>query len=111
MIGARRRTWSGAACSTKCTWRTWQGLSRCIADAAADRRGWTDVELRLFHVGGRFVTMQGCATPVLDPSGQLAGFRGASRAAPVESADRLRYSGVRYRTRELIDSRSMSIAL
>lgn len=82
-----------------------------LADAVADRRGWTDVELRWLHSGGRFVTLQGSAGPVLDRSGQLTGFRGAWRAAPVESVGERRLAGVAHRTRELIDSPSLGIAL
>ena len=86
-------------------------LRAMVTDATAHDRGWTDVEVRWVHATGSVITLQGRARPILDASGRATGFRGAWRPTPAESADQLRLSGVAHRTRDLIATGSLSIAV
>jgi PAS domain S-box-containing protein len=86
-------------------------LRAMVSDATAHDRGWIEAELHWVHATGRVVTLQGRACSILDASGRAIGYRGAWRPAPVESADQLRLSGVAHRTRDLIGTRSLKVAL
>ena len=81
------------------------------AKAVTDRCGWTDVELRWRHASGQVVMLQGSATPVLDAYGNVIGFRGSRRAAPEGTSIKRQLEQVAHRTRDLIASGSLEIAL
>ncbi len=52
---------------------------RIASEAVASGRGWHDVELDWRHADGHVVTLQGSAEPIIDPQGQVVGFRGSRR--------------------------------
>jgi PAS domain S-box-containing protein len=82
-----------------------------VADAITHRRGWDDVELRWIHADGHLVALQGSAVPVLDGRGELVGFRGTRRVAPVDAEARRRLTGLATRLRGVLDNRALTVAL
>ena len=89
-----------------------QALARAVhANAVIERCGWTDVDLRWRHRSGQVVTLQGSATPVVNTFGLVIGFRGSRRTAPEGTSVERALEQVALRTREVIDTRSLQIAL
>jgi PAS domain S-box-containing protein len=84
--------------------------ARAVIDKAARARtGWDDAVFRWRHRDGRSIALQGNAVPVLDPAGELVGFRGSRRLAPTHDTDGL--TEARARVTGLLGRRDLQIAL
>lgn len=81
-----------------------------LAAAVRERTGWRDVELRWRHADGHPVNLLGSAVPVIDPRGQLVGFRGTRHLAATDTGARRRLAAISHRVDELLASRALSIA-
>jgi PAS domain S-box-containing protein len=84
--------------------------ARAVIDKAARARtGWDNAVFRWRHRDGRSIALQGNAVPVLDPAGELVGFRGSRRLAPTHDTDGL--TEARARVTGLLGRRDLQIAL
>ena len=86
-------------------------IQAIVADAIAHRRGWVDEEVRWIHADGHAVVLQGSAVPVLDARGNLVGFRGTRRIAPVDAVERRRLVAATCRIRDVVDRQRLVVAL
>jgi PAS domain S-box-containing protein len=82
-----------------------------LSKAVQSRKGWIDVELRWRHAAGHAVSLQGSASPIIDTSGRVSGFRGTWRATRDDTSARRRLEIIAHRTRNLIADRGISTAL
>jgi PAS domain S-box-containing protein len=80
-----------------------------IDHAALARTGWDNAVFRWRHQDGRTLAMQGNAVPILDPAGELVGFRGSRRLVPAHDTHGL--TEARARVNGLLERRDLQIAL
>jgi diguanylate cyclase (GGDEF)-like protein/PAS domain S-box-containing protein len=56
-----------------------QTMADLLRRGIAEKRGWRDFELHLRHAGGNIRWLDSNALPLLDPDGNVVGFRGVAR--------------------------------
>jgi PAS domain S-box-containing protein len=82
-----------------------------VSAAAAEGRGWQRTDARWRHADGRLVELTGSATPVLDGSGTLVGYRGVRSAVDAGARWREKTELTRRRVEALIRDGGLRIAL
>ncbi|MHB8341260.1 MAG: sensor domain-containing phosphodiesterase [Mycobacteriales bacterium] len=82
-----------------------------LASVLGDGPGWGDVEARWRHGEGHLVTLSGSAAAIRGARGAVVGLRGVCRFAPDDTIAFRRLAGITHRTRNLLATRSMPIAL
>jgi PAS domain S-box-containing protein len=89
-----------------------QGSVQAAAHLAATTgETWRDLELRWRHSDGHDVVLQGSGAPVRDRNGELIGFTGARRVAPMGEQARKDANAARRRVQQVLDSGDLHVAL
>jgi PAS domain S-box-containing protein len=70
---------------------------KLLAQAVAERRGWTGLTIRWRHKDGTYRHLESNAVPIFGPDGELVGYRGTDR----DTSDRIRLEGELHQARKM----------